>query len=243
MKQITELTEQEVLQLTDDQLSNMVKFKMAESGIRILEYPTEPEYTKLPAKEWPLYKVEGIDKLFVNREDAEAISKLLKQCKESHSIATMSYINYDSSTSFGKLFVEDDYSFAGFADVKQVDLYREKTMENIKETINANKVLKTDFEAAVKEYKEVEEHSQDIKALIYGTYKDVINKYHRMAEMQYHYQQYVKLADGNEETAMKFLKNAYSIDEQTEHYVQGKDMPTEDVEGYETTDKSEGGAN
>jgi hypothetical protein len=225
MKQITQLSEQEILQLTDDQLSNMVKYKMAESGIKILDYPEQPTYGLMPAKDWTLFKVEGIDKLFINKEDAEAVSKLLSEMKDNVALAENAYIGYDSVTQHAKAFSAEHYAFPGFAIVKETPLYREKTINGVKDIIESNKALKTKYETELKEYKEADTASSDIKAMIYGTYNDVMAKYQKMADMQYKYQQYVKLADGNEETAMKFLKNAYTIDEQTEYYVQGKEMP------------------
>lgn len=244
MKQITELTEQEILALTDDQLSNMVKFKMAESGIKILDFPETPNYGVLPAKDWTLYKVDGIDNLFLNKDDAESASKILCEIKQNNALAQIDYINYDSFTSFAKSFTSDHYAFPGYGVITELMVYREKTINAIKYIIQSNKDLKAEYDEAVKEYNEADTASSDIKAMVYGTYNDVNAKYTRMAEMQYQYQRYVRLADGNEETAMKFLKNAYTIDEQTEYYVQGKEITIiDDEEGYQTTAKSEGGAN
>jgi len=47
--------------------------------------------------------------------------------------------------------------------------------------------------------------------------------------MKYQYERYLDLAEGNKKIAMNFLKKAYSIDEETEAYVQGKELPKTEI--------------
>ena len=43
MKKINEMTEQEILALSEVDVQNMIKFRMMEEGIKIVDKPKEPE--------------------------------------------------------------------------------------------------------------------------------------------------------------------------------------------------------
>lgn len=219
MKQITELTEIEILALTDEQLSNMVKYKMAEDGIKILDVPIEPTYAPMPAKEVQVFKVKGIDNYFWSNADAEKVGQLLKQLKGN--MCSTAYPNYDYSLAWAEKESETNYSFSKYGDVEPTMIYEKHVVLGIADLVERNKVAKKAYEAELKEYKDAENASSDIKSLIYGTYHEMAKKYAKMDDMKYQYEKYVKLADGHALTAMRFLKNAYTIDEKTECYVKG----------------------
>lgn len=52
MKKIGEMTEQEILALSEQDIQNMIKFRMMEEGIKIIDKPKKPE----------LFEIEPADK-------------------------------------------------------------------------------------------------------------------------------------------------------------------------------------
>lgn len=225
MKNITELSEQEILILTDDQLGNMVKLQMAESGIKILSMPVEPTYEPLPPKTEICYSVSGFSYHFQNKEDAdtlsEAIVKLAQKC-----------VTYDykySQTELKHLKKLPDYSLDGLGTVKQELFYNQQDIESIRETKERNDALKREYDADLAEYNKSKEDSAIIIEEIYNQYYAVQKKYYNMNTMKEKFTQYISLAEGDKTVAMKFLKNAYRIDEETESFVLSE-VPTVEVE-------------
>lgn len=219
MKQITELSEKEILELTYDELDQMVKYKMAENGIKILTKPSEPDYLSLPQKDWPLYSVGGVDKTFVMREDAESVANLLNEIKGNSGLVQKESINYDSNLSFGKIFADDNYSWERIGDVTPIAIWRHETMQSAKEAIEKNKETKKSYDVELAEFKEADNQSADIKATIYGLYHDTCKKYREYEDMKYRYNEYLSLANDDDEMAMKFLKKAYGVNRETENYI------------------------
>ena len=55
MKKLNEMTELEILALTDDQIEKIVKYRKAEEGVVLMEKPIEPSYEEEPNKDITLY--------------------------------------------------------------------------------------------------------------------------------------------------------------------------------------------
>jgi hypothetical protein len=221
MKQITELSEQEVLALTQEQLTRMVKLRMAEQGIKMIDEPTEPSYEVLPEKTEQWYSIKGCDYITQDKEFAETLGLILK--KSALKFGNYSYVGNDYTHKVAKRL--DDYAVNETGSVTINFYYNTSDAEKAKGITAKNKELKTNYGAELDLYKENQEAVDLIKLDIYSVYNEINKKYWQMDDMKRKYETYLDLADGNAKTAMKFLKNAYSIDEQTEYYVQGKKMP------------------
>ena len=55
MKKLNEMTELEILALTDDQIEKIVKYRKAEEGVVLMEKPIEPFYEEVRNKDITLY--------------------------------------------------------------------------------------------------------------------------------------------------------------------------------------------
>lgn len=221
MKQITELSEQEILALTQEQLNRMVKLKMAEQGVKMIDEPIEPTYEDLPEKTEQWYAIVGCEYLTQSKEIADALGLTLK--KSASKFGNYSYVGNDYSNKVANQL--DNYGQNNIGTVSANLYYNANDASKAKTIGEKNKELKTNYSKELDLYKENQENVDLIKLDIYGVYNEVSKKYYEMDTMKGRYETYLDLADGNAKTAMKFLKNAYTIDEQIEYYVQGKKMP------------------
>lgn len=230
MKQITELSEAEILQLTNEQIQKMILFKMAEAGIKILTKPVEPKYEELPKKTVLLYDVSGINFLFTDKaladDEGQALQAAALKMKSS------SYVG-DGYT-HKKVRNIDEYDLKNIGKVTEVYMYAADDAIQVDEISKANKQLKTQYETLLSEFKANENEADYIRIEIWDRIKQVQAKHNNMAEMKYQYERYLDLSEGNKKIALNFLKKAYSIDEETECYVQGKEYKP--VEISQTTE-------
>lgn len=239
MKQITELSEAEVLQLTTDQIQKMILFKMAEAGIKILTKPVEPDYQPLPAKDIEFYSIDGLSYITDNKDIAEKIGLMLK----THVADLRNYTYAGNDYNIKTVKVIDEYSQNTIGSVKLDLYYSQLNAGKVTEISKTNKALKTEYDALLSEFKQNEEQADYIRVEIWDRIKTVQAKHNNMSEMKYQYDRYLDLSEGNKKIALNFLKKAYSIDEETECFVQGKEYHEVIEEGYQTTAKSEGQAN
>lgn len=227
MKQITELSEAEILQITTEQINKMIQFKMAEAGIKILTKPVEPIYQELPKKTILLYDVSGITYLFSDKLIAEDEGQALQAA--SSKMKSSSYVGNDYTHK--KVKNLDEYDLRSIGKVTEVLLYSTDGAIQADEISKTNKQLKTQYETLLSEFKSNETEADYIRVEIWDKFKQVHAKHNTMADMKYQYEWYLDLAEGNKKIALNFLKKAYSIDEETECYVQGKEykQPAEQV--------------
>lgn len=227
MKQITELSEAEILQLTTEQINKMIQFKMAEAGIKILTKPVEPSYRDLPVKTELLYQVTGIEYLFTEKSIADDEGQALQAAASK--MRTSSYIG--NAYTHKKVVKMEQYNLDLIGKVTEVLYYSPADAPLVDEIVNENKAYKKTYEDLLTEFKKNEEEADYIRVDIWEVVKNVQAKHNKMADMKYQYERYLDLADGNKKIALNFLKKAYSIDEETECYVQGKEykQPAEPV--------------
>lgn len=230
MKQITELSEAEILELTSDQIQKMILFKMAEAGIKILTKPVEPEYAELPKKTVLLYDVSGINFLFTDKaladDEGQALQAAALKMKSSSYVGD-GYIHK-------KVKNLDEFDLKNIGKVTEVYMYTADDAIQVDEISKANKELKKQYETLLSEFKTNENEADYIRVEIWDRVKHVQDKHNNMADMKYQYDRYLDLSEGNKNIALNFLKKAYSIDEETECYVQGKEY--KHVEISQTTE-------
>lgn len=219
MKQITELSEAEILQLTNEQINKMIQFKMAEAGIKILTKPVEPTYQELPAKTELLYDVYGITYPFADKETAEMQGQSIQEVAKN-----MKNTNYVGGDYLHKKVSKlDDSILKSIGKVTEAWFYSAENVIKVSEIMDANKMLKKEYETLLSEFKANETEADYIRVEIWDKFKQVHAKHNNMADMKHQYERYLDLAEGNKKIALNFLKKAYSIDEETEYYVQGKE--------------------
>lgn len=215
MKNITELSEKEILALTSEELEGMVKLEMANEGIKILTRPTEPIYEPLPAKTQTIYEVTGFTYQFHNEKTAEELSKAIRKVAEETCATDYNYSQYD--VKWVKQL--ESYTKDTLGAVKPLQLYTKNEAIEASEVKQRNDNTKKEYEAELSEYNTAKDASSEIRDRIFGRYYEVQKKYYDFNVLTERYNEYLSIADGNKDMAMKFLKKAYLVSDEAEDYI------------------------
>ncbi len=223
MKKITEMTEQEILALTNEDLELMIKFGMAEAGIKLLDKPTEPTYHEIPTKDEVAYSVYGFNLVFKDKELAEKLSSFLTEVLQQSFAPDYTDSNYDHK--YLKSYKPTDYSFSSIGNITKEGFYNKETISEIYALVKENKKLESEYKALLSEYNDTYDKASYIRNDIYEAHANVHAKYQRMENIKRQYLVYLQLAKGDAEIAYSFLEKAYEVDSDTYHYIY-PDAPT-----------------
>lgn len=210
MKAITEMSEQEILSLTDEQLETLVKIRMAQEGIKILSRPNEPEYLPVPQPEITAYKVNGFDDYFLNSEDAQKASEFILSMK-----AAVRDLSYGQHYEL-KFLIERNESLGNIQPAK---FYSKESAKQVEDSFTTNQKMKKEYDSELSDYKSNYDSAQYIRDEIYGKHEEVHAKHRNMERMKSKFLEYLPLAENDSSIAMNFLKKAYAIDEETEQFI------------------------
>ena len=211
MKKINELTEQEILDLTEDQISTMIRFEAAEQGIKLLPMPIEPTYKKIPT---PLRRVHylGYFNSIVFSDIAVAVQ--IQELLKSSETFGLSYPNGNYDLQY------IDRSKNSGLDIKTVGVYEKPEIDSILEDVKDNKRLKEEYDATLSEYRENQEAIEAISKEIYDVVWVVREKYDTLSKYCRLYKNdYLPLAGNDLLIAMNFLVKAYNLTKEQQEYV------------------------
>lgn len=222
MKKIQELTEEEILKLTGEEIDKMIKVKMAEEGIKFIDYPTKPEYNEVQKPTIKVYYCHlfGQKVSFTDMAELTSVLEVLSDCKTMCSIDS----NYDlpeGSRNYIKNKLENaSYSNEAPETMSSLIAYTHKEYVDIKDKLNENSKSKKEFESKVKEYESAINDAKWIRDEIMERVNEVTSKYDKLNTYIYRFKnEYLPLADSNEDVAMKFLVKAYGLDQEQQSYV------------------------
>jgi hypothetical protein len=211
MKKINELTEQEILNLTDDQIEKMVKLYWAEEGVKMISKPKKPTYHTIPEPDLNRYQISGIDFIFSNIEDAEKTRDFLKKLK------TLRGYTY-TKTGYHKIDQEFDNNFS----INNIPVYSTALDSTISPLKEENEKLETAYNTLNNEYKTEKQKQDELSSRIWNRVYDIRTEYAEMDRIWNIYKNdYLPLAK-DETNAMYFLKKAYTINQKTEFYIENQ---------------------
>jgi len=219
MKTINDYTKEEIIALTDDKITNLISLSKAQSGIKLLKKPVEPTYNEIPPPDKTIFKVSGVNIYFEKRETAEEISKILRSNFSTLREKTYDY-SVDSEYEYDKP-ISSRYGFnnAGVIIVEELSVYSFELYTQIKGKLEYNKQLKNVYDKDKKEYDKENDIALDIVNNIYDKINEVKKEQQEKEKMLERYQEYLKLAEQNQDIAWTFLKKAYSISTDIEDYI------------------------
>jgi hypothetical protein len=223
MKKITELTEQEILKLTDDQVKTMIKLKKAEEGIKFLAYPKAPELfnVKLPDTDIFTCVLFGDSLAFTDFDELKGLIGYLENCKSKHSIDH----NYNLSNSGNKKYICRKLKTSGYSNdpwmkIESQKVYSHKDYEDVKDQLAQNKKLTENYEKELKAWAAANDESKWISTEIWDKVNEVRTKYYELQQHCYRFaNDYIPLADNKESVAMKFMDKAYSLSDEQKEYI------------------------
>lgn len=209
MKKFNELTVDEILALTDEQIEKIIKYRKAEEGIKLLEKPTEPEYEEEMKKDISIYSLKWLEHLvFYNIEDAELLSKSIK-----NNLKNWFYKNYNWSIKSVNTLDSYDRDRFSFVVLEELHFSPEKA-EQAKQIEKRNEELRNKYNKLLNEYNAYIEDIQWLIDEVWNKIFEVRRKNQEILRLKNCYSEYLVLANWDEEIATNFLKKAEKVTEE-----------------------------
>lgn len=221
MKDFNKLTNEEVYNLTEADINLYKKLALAENGAKFPVRPEFPNSEKIDP-DLTIFTIDGLTDrwhglCFRNMEDARTFVDLL--------IKSAPGICYKSNT-----YSQDCYLKEGLPatyDGKQPSLnicsekiYSEEVYSRAKKGIEKFNAEKNAYDKAFAEYNKELAKANEVTAFIDDKVTFVNEDYNRKIRLtRLFVNDYLPIAENNEEMAMKFLKKAYEVSEDDEKYI------------------------
>lgn len=214
MKNWKDLTDEELANLTDDEVSKYDKIICAEEGIPFLEEPEKPviNYTK---ENLTVYTIKYADSMaFTDMAEATQVMEAINKCT---SVGTVKY-NYGCRY-YEKGFKSYDATEA-LASMQSGMMYDEATAKS-------NYDLKESHRKELNHYEDMKNlYDSSIQRRLQATNDFYTRLNAAQSAMSYrkklvrlYVEEYLPLAEDNETMAMNFLKKAYTVSEEDEKYI------------------------
>jgi len=222
MKKINELTEQEIRNLSYDDIELLIKLRKAEEGVKFVTRPSKPDLQKVAEPDMMVYscKILGDNIVFEEMKDVTDVVTLLQKITKKYKLD----YNY-SKTGSDKKYASSDiekglYSGETLYDIKSQRVYSVDLYNEVADIIKNNDILNKEYEKALKEYNTSIDESKWIESEIKGKVYEVQNKYEQL-ETYYRLfkNEYLPLADNDTSIAMKFMNKAYSLNDEQKEYI------------------------
>lgn len=218
MKTIDEMTDQEIYDLTDEQIDRLIITRCAKEGVRFVdESPVMKTYDYKPISPSNFfYLLEGLNIAVFNQDDAIKIAKFLSKFD-------LYKTTYDFTISNEKI-----YNKLDIINIKHIPMFDTKDEEAYKSIKDKNDEIEKEYKDQVDKYKENTKKMCEIHAEIWSKAIDVRRKIDHMNHLRTLFvKEYLPLVDHDTDKAMIFFKKAYDVDDDTERYIREgiKDYP------------------
>jgi hypothetical protein len=222
MRTINEMTEQEILKLTDADIQLLIKYEYATQGIKIMDRPQEPEYFEIDPPDRRAFSIDLFNKELCF-EDISELNKVIELLKSSKSITSCDSEYVDGKYVFiSKNSIKRKYGSynAEWSDLVNYDMYSAELYAKIKSNLEQNSRLKKQYDSLLKEYNSFVESVKEIRDGIYSKYYEVINKHNEQERLLGIFKRdYYSIAEGNYDLAMKFMDKAYTMTDEQKKYI------------------------
>ena len=220
MKKINEMTEQEILALSEQDIQNMIKFRMMEEGIKIIDKPKKPELFEIEPADKKVYIIPILNGYaFTDFAEAQKVSEALQNAK------SFKKIEYDWNklgSDYRYLEKKDRYSYSYPNDfgVNEIYVYSNELYAKIVDFAAQNKAMTKQVEADMKAYDDAYAAASDITPEIRERVAEVREKTARLERLTQKFaDDYYPLSDNNEDMAIKFMEKAYSLTEDEKKHI------------------------
>lgn len=220
MKRINEMTEQEIIALSDEDVQKMIKLRMMEEGIKLLDKPKVPELFEIEPTDIQYFSIPLLEGFaFTNLEEATKVAETLKNAK---SLRKVDYDWNKLGSEYKYLKKSERYKFNGNSDFDILPgwAYSNELYAKISSFAAQNKVMKEQAEKDLKEYEKQLSESAELIQEITGRVREVRNKYDRLETLSRKFAtDYYPLSDNDEDMAMKFIAKAYTLNDEEQSFV------------------------
>ena len=220
MKKINEMTEQEILALSENDIQNMIKFRMMEDGIKVIDKPKKPELFEIEPADQKVYIIPVLDGYaFTDFAEAQKVADALREAK---SFRKVDYDWNKLGSNFKYLEKKDRYTYNNEGDfsISEISVYSSKLYANIVDFAAQNKAMQKQVEKDVAEYDNAYAAASDITLEIRSRISEVREKHERLERLMHSFaNDYYPLSGNNEEMAMKFMSKAFTLTGDEEKYI------------------------
>lgn len=218
MKTIDKMTDQEIYDLTDEQVEKLIVTRCAEEGVRFIdEPPIMRTYDCKPiSPSHFFYYLEGLSIAVLDQNDAIKIATFLSKFD-------LYKTTYDFTISNDKI-----YNKLDIINIKHIPMFNTKDEEAYKSIKDKNDEIEKEYKDQVDKYKENTKKMCEIRAEIWSKVIDVRRKIDHINHLRTLFvREYLPLVDHDTDKAMIFFKKAYGVDDDTERYIREgiKDYP------------------
>lgn len=221
MNELDELTDQEILKLTDDDIELMIKLAKAENGIKFLDRPLSNVKYIVPNADIRIYQCNllGDDLVFTDLDELVKITDLIKSCKTKYSI-DKNYNNGSSIEYISKKLKTKGYGINDNYAISSKDVYSNKLYYTLKDEITANNELDNTYKKELEEYGKYLDTCNEITEPIYNKINEVRNKYEELNSFcRIFKNEYLPISENIENVAMNFMKKAYNLSKEDIKYI------------------------
>ena len=220
MKKINEMTEQEILALSENDIQNMIKFRMMEEGIKVIDKPKKPELFEIEPADQKVYVIPVLDGYaFTDFAEAQKVADALREAK---SFRKVDYDWNKLGSNFKYLEKKDRYTYNNEGDfsISEISVYSSKLYANIVDFAAQNKAMQKQVEKDMAEYDNAYAAASDITLEIRSRISEVREKHERLERLMHSFaNDYYPLSGNNEEMAMKFMSKAFTLTGDEEKYI------------------------
>lgn len=201
MKRIKELTRDEVIALSEEQLSFYLSFELAANGLPIDILDKKQEEIKRPEPVKRMFAIDGVDYAFEKGEDVEKFADIISKAKP---------ISYYLDENFDRYYYEDKTGKR--RDIKKIDIYDNDDIKR--------------FEEELRKVKSDEESSKDLICKARNIRADFINYIEEIKDerqineyLKEELGEFVKMCDGDKGKAIEMMRGIYKFNDETEGYL------------------------
>lgn len=175
MKTIDKMTDQEIYDLTDEQVEKLIVIRCAEEGVRFMDEPPVMKtygYKSISPSHF-FYYLEGLNIAVLDQNDAIKIAKLLSEFD-------LYRTRYDFTISNEELCSRLD-----IINIRHVPMFDTKDKEAYKSVKDKNNEIEEEYKDQVNEYKENVKKMGEIRAEIWSKVIDVRRKIDHMNHLKF----------------------------------------------------------
>ena len=202
MNDFQNLTDEQVFQLTAEQINFYVDLECAKEGVLLLPdtQPVEPQLTK-PQPDTLVYEVGNF--YVTKAEEAATLLEALQKVK-------LVRLDYESSTGYDSKYIK---RLDTEVEAKPIKCYSPEVFADIRKSLAEYTLAKNTYTREYNEYREIVKKREAAAQWIWDRVEEIREKYVSQERMAKEYQRYLVLANNDKTIALNFLKNAYSLDD------------------------------
>jgi hypothetical protein len=198
---INEMTHEEIISLTPEQLEWLVKYKCAENGVKNLPRPVQPEQFT-PDFDQTVYEAGGF--YFTCQDEA------MQFCDFLNSSETTVKLDYDWQ-------VGSQYKYSNpLADTDLFQAYPRKCFSRekyatLKDKLQDAEKAKTEYKKQLEEWEKNEKEVSASRYEVIEVHNDHVQQEYLLKQHIANFRYYKELSNGDAEIAEKFFRKAYSV--------------------------------